>query len=630
MSPVTRENHAAEAAAVARDHGQLLLLGGPPGAGKSAVAEIVAAAAPRPAVHLRTDSFYAWIRSGFVPPYLPEAEEQNQTVTAVMTTSATAYARGGYDVIADGIIGPWLLPAFLAACEPDAIAVSYAVLRPTLEVTLARATARTGGQLTDPEPVTGLYRAFTRLGGLESHVIDSTAQAPGQTAAELTTALDRGTLTLPPGWRADAPGAGAPLRRLSRHLAKGRTVRVLLSTIGSRGDVQPLAALASQLRAAGHQARLCVPPDFRDWIEGLGFPVTPIGPRLRPAGNSTARPASPAPPSPERLRQLAEATVADQFTTVSAAAEGCDVIVAATALQIAARSVAEALGIGYVFAALCPAVLPSPHHAPPPLPAPGQAPPPAAGNQELWERDAGRFNAMFGPALDRHRANLGLPAVGEVRSHVFTSRPWLAADPALAPWPGPDGAVFQPGAWILPDQRPLPPALEDFLQAGEPPVYFGFGSMRMPPGLADVITATARAAGRRAVISSGWAALALPGSEPGCLLTGEVNQQQLFARVAAVVHHGGAGTTTTAALAGTPQVIIPQAYDQHYWARRVRDLGSGTAHAPGTPTAQSLAAALTDALRPEVASRARSIAPAVRTDGAATAAGNLAATARPA
>ena len=60
-------------------------------------------------------------------------------------------------------------------------------------------------------------------------------------------------------------------------------MRVLLSTIGSRGDVQPLVALASQLRALGQEVRLCVPPDFRDWIDSLGIPVTPIGPELRKA-----------------------------------------------------------------------------------------------------------------------------------------------------------------------------------------------------------------------------------------------------------------------------------------------------------------------------------------------------------
>ena len=76
-------------------------------------------------------------------------------------------------------------------------------------------------------------------------------------------------------------------------------MRVLLSTIGSRGDVQPLVALASAVRALGHEARFCVPPDFREWIEGLGFPVVPIGPEVRQAAVARPRVAS-APPSPTR------------------------------------------------------------------------------------------------------------------------------------------------------------------------------------------------------------------------------------------------------------------------------------------------------------------------------------------
>ena len=127
-------------------------------------------------------------------------------------------------------------------------------------------------------------------------------------------------------------------------------MRFLLSTIGSRGDVQPLVALAMELRALAQDVRFCVPPDFQDWIEGLGFPVVPIGPELRKA-MATAPSAPLVPPSPERRRQLADATVTVQFVTLAAAAQGCDVIVAAAALQIAARSVAERLGIGYVFAA---------------------------------------------------------------------------------------------------------------------------------------------------------------------------------------------------------------------------------------------------------------------------------------
>src|SRR5690606_38880625 len=133
-----------------------------------------------------------------------------------------------------------------------------------------------------------------------------------------------------------------------------------------------------------------------------------------------------APPSPEQRRRMAEATVATQFATITSAADGCDVIVAATALQMAARSVAEAMGIPYVFAAYCPAVLPSPHHAPPP--GPGQPPTSAAiDNRELWARDAEHFNELFGAAINSHRASVGLAPVGDVRDHVFTDRPWLAA-----------------------------------------------------------------------------------------------------------------------------------------------------------------------------------------------------------
>ena len=133
----------------------------------------------------------------------------------------------------------------------------------------------------------------------------------------------------------------------------------------------------------------------------------------------------------------------------------------------------------------------------------------------------------------------------------------------------------------------------------------------------------ARALGRRAIVSRGWANLSLSDDAPDLLAIGEANLQALFTRVAAVVHHGGAGTTTTAGLAGAAQVVVPHIYDQHYWARRVHELGIGTSHATGAPTAESLSAALELALRPEVATRARALVPQVRQNGAETAARRL-------
>jgi vancomycin aglycone glucosyltransferase len=266
-------------------------------------------------------------------------------------------------------------------------------------------------------------------------------------------------------------------------------------------------------------------------------------------------------------------------------------------------------------------VLPSPRHAPPVLALLGDTATALPDYSEVWERDARRWNEMWGALLNAQRASLGLGPVEDVRRHILTDRPWLASDPTLGPWPdSADPGVFQTGAWILPDARPLAPELEGFLDAGEPPVYFGFGSISAPEGLARVMIESARALGRRAIVSRGWAELSADGGSD-CLSIGEVNQQALFPRVAAVVHHGGAGTTTAAARAGAPQVVIPQHYDQHYWAGRVDRLGVGVAHAPGAPTAASLTDALERALRPEVAARARALE--VRGDGAAIAARRL-------
>src|SRR5215469_10519308 len=247
-------------------------------------------------------------------------------------------------------------------------------------------------------------------------------------------------------------------------------MRVLFSTIGSRGDVQPVVALASHLKTLGHEIRVCVPPDFREWIESLGISVTPIGPEV--CRFAASRPTATQPQkalTAEQRRQMAEAMVATQFETLTSAARECDLIVATTALQVAARSVAEKMGISYVFAAYTPVVLPSPHHAPPPLPPlPEQAPTTTNDNNELWAQDAARFNDLFGAAVNKHRASLGLSEISDVRSHMMTDQPWLAADATLGPWPDPtDSHVFQTGAWILPDERRLSRDLDRFLESGD-------------------------------------------------------------------------------------------------------------------------------------------------------------------
>ncbi|MEU7115516.1 glycosyltransferase [Streptomyces sp. NPDC046182] len=397
-------------------------------------------------------------------------------------------------------------------------------------------------------------------------------------------------------------------------------MRALLSTYGSRGDVEPLVGLAVRLRELGAEVRVCAPPDedFAERLAGVGVSVVGVGQSARAL--TTAAP----PPSKGNLPQRAAELIASQFEVMPAAAEGCDVLVATGAMPAiaGARSVAEKLGIRYVSAIFQQLTLPSPQR--PPLAYPGRPfPPEVTDNRALWELDAQSIDALFGEALNTNRASIGLPPVDNVRDYGFGDRPWLATDPVLDPWrETPDLDVVQTGAWVLPDERPLPADLEAFLDTGTAPVYVGFGSMAVRGGdeAARIAIEAVRANGRRVLVGRGWAELGLIDDRDDCFAIGEVNHQQLFGRVAAVVHHGGAGTTTTAARAGAPQVVVPQLADQPYWAARVADLGIGVAHDGPVPTVESLSTALGAALAPETVSRAKAVAGAVRTDGAATAA----------
>ncbi|HYF61803.1 MAG TPA: nucleotide disphospho-sugar-binding domain-containing protein, partial [Herpetosiphonaceae bacterium] len=216
------------------------------------------------------------------------------------------------------------------------------------------------------------------------------------------------------------------------------------------------------------------------------------------------------------------------------------------------------------------------------------------------------------------------PAEG-VSRHITTDRPWLAADPVLAPAGTPLGMdIWQTGAWALPDPTPLPDELERFLAAGEPPLYFGFGSMRAGAETSQTLIAAARALGRRAILLRGWGQLGAVDGDDDVIAIGDVSHERLLPRVAAIVHHGGAGTTTAAARAGRPQVIVPHLYDQFYWARRVGSLGIG-AEGPAAAelTVESLADALRASLAPDLAARAEDLAGRMESRGARIAAERL-------
>lgn len=390
-------------------------------------------------------------------------------------------------------------------------------------------------------------------------------------------------------------------------------MRLLLQSFGSRGDIEPMVALAVYLRELDVDVRMFLPPDqeFADLLAGTGVELLPFGQSVRDLVTSGG--------GPSRAPQVAEALVNEWFDGVLPAASDVDAVVVSGLMPAGGPSVAEMVGVPYVCALLQSQVIPTPDHEP--LARPGKPFPPGADIPTRWRVDAEKADDLYAAPLNRRRADVGLPPVTNVRDHVVTDHPWLATDPVLDPPQRTPGVeVVQTGAWFRPDVRPLSPELMAFLDAGAPPVYVGFGSMPMHAS-PDIVPATLwhlQDLGRRVVVHRGWAGLELD-TRDDCFVVDDLNHQALFPRVAAVVHHGGAGTTTTAARAGTPQLVVPQMADQPYWGERVTALGIGATAA----AVEELPGALELTLRTETRSRATAVAGSIRLDGASVAAHEL-------
>lgn len=371
-------------------------------------------------------------------------------------------------------------------------------------------------------------------------------------------------------------------------------MRVLLITVGTRGDVQPFIALALGLQSAGHDVALCTCPKFEGFVTSYGVDFLPLDEGLldlleSPAGRRIVGDLTGIlgllRNLPEILRQvgpLHHRLVADAWSAVEAFNPE---LIVHHAKLFCVPAFAALRGIPAVLALLNPMFVPTGAW---PLPGLPRLPLGRAYNRATWSlmhAIMNRSSRGYVDAWRRQHDPAGKSALA-TPTRIAPGHPVpvlhaisAAVTPPLDDWPR---HVHVTGYWFLPSEATAPgwqPAqeLEQFIAAGAPPVYVGFGSMAGtdPETTTRLVLAAIRQAGVRAVIATGWGGLTPAALPSSVFMVDAVPHEWLFPRVAAVVHHGGAGTTAAGLRAGCPSVICPFALDQPYWGSRVAALGAG-------------------------------------------------------
>lgn len=418
-------------------------------------------------------------------------------------------------------------------------------------------------------------------------------------------------------------------------------MKVLILTQGSRGSVQPYVALARSLDAAGHEAVLCAPAESASLAEPYGVRAVPFDDVARMLmTDPELREMVMAPGA--GLRRLKRAVqivrksplfTAGMLNAIAAAGnDGADIVVHRPGVP--GHELAERLGVPAVLACLQPQWVPTSSF---PHPRVSVRLPRALNHASYTFAKALNLptkimlRAFRGDPITKwRRETLGLPprrghhnylrrADGTRATVLQAFSRHILPEPLEYPdW------VHTVGFWFLPappDWTP-PQELSDFLAAGDPPVYIGFGSMVGTDSqrTGRIIAEAIRLARVRAVVATGWGGI--PSEELGkdVLILDQVPHDWLFPRMTAIVHHGGAGTTAAALASGRPQVVCPFIADQPFYARRVH--ASGVAPPPQpqrklTPEglAQAIRRAITDRA---LATRAEGLAHLIRAEDSMT------------
>jgi UDP:flavonoid glycosyltransferase YjiC (YdhE family) len=362
-------------------------------------------------------------------------------------------------------------------------------------------------------------------------------------------------------------------------------MKVVLAGYGTRGDVEPFAAVGRELLRRGHDVCMAVPPEMVGFLETVGFAAVAFGPEsLASSRKRMAQdPASAVVDEKEYLSRAME----EWGTTLTALANGADLLITGRIEQGLAANVAEYYGIPQATLHFFPG---------------------AHARLSGWAGDTAE------EAEHAQRRALGLPdATGpSTRSLEIQAYDALCFPEPAAGWA--DGDDWRPfvGALTL----ELPTEADDevlsWIAEGTPPIYFGFGSGVWLPYAAQtfgLISVACARLGERALICSGASGFADTPHSDQVKVVGAVNHSAVFPACRAVVHQGGAGTTAAGMRAGIPTLILWHPInDQQIWADAVKRLNVGSGRAFSASNLGSLIADLRSILDPQCITRAREVA----------------------
>jgi sterol 3beta-glucosyltransferase len=363
-------------------------------------------------------------------------------------------------------------------------------------------------------------------------------------------------------------------------------MRIAIIATGGRGDVQPYIALGQGLQKAGHTVRLVTMQDFEALVRSYGLEFWSVRGNAQESLESTeARELMEKGNLLTMLRLMKKESMRTSVEWMEdglAACQGMDLLITGSLGLNIGLALAEHLNIPLIRAHLFPF---TPTRTFPSVLIP-QTSTNLGGSFNLlsWQLVLQMLWLGVGPIFNQARKKvLGLPPSSLVETYHSDSSKgpmFYGFSPSVIPRPADwkDG-VHVTGYWFLDpaeDWTP-PPALVDFLQAGPPPVYIGFGSMssRKPEETAELVIKAITKTGQRALLFSGWSGLHKEDLPDSVLMIDSIPHAWLFPRAAAVVHHGGAGTTAAGLRAGVPSIVVPFNFDQPFWGQRVHKLGVG-------------------------------------------------------